>query len=115
MVKRIYGFTEHFITKNIGTERVQLEKLYTIIDWLDFGLVALIIYLLVSGSFNPLIEIAIGMTSIIVCTLAFVTSRLMYQQEYIGKGRYIFRLLFWPIWIPIDLIFIGMALVSLVA
>jgi len=113
MFRRIYGFTENMITEHVGCEKEQLEKFYNMIDWLDVGLVIAIIFRWNSQAELPLADIALGLVSMVLCFSAFVVSRMLYNRGWISKGRFIVRLFWWPIWIPVDLIFIVLSVISL--
>jgi len=115
MLKKTYNMIENVIDTGIGTEKAQLEGFYNTLDWLDVGLVVFIIFRFGSETLNPLLDIALGLASIVLCATAFVTSGMLRKRGWISKGRLIFRFFWWPLWIPIDLFFIGMALVGLVS
>jgi len=108
MLKKVLFTIENLIAENIGTEKSQLEGFYNTLDGFDVGLVVFIISRLMSETSNPLLDIILGLISIVLCTTAFVTSSMLRKRNWISKGRLIFRFFGWP------LLFIGMALFELV-
>ena len=132
-MKRLFTKIESLITEHIGTEKHELEGLYNTLDWLDIGLVVIIVLRFISmlpedvadinlGSnpvfdvilaTSPVIDITIGLISIALCATAFVVSAMLRRNGWISKWRLIARFFWWPLWIPIDLAFIGLSLVAL--
>lgn len=114
MMKKVLLTIENLIAENVGTEKKQLEGFYNTLDGFDVGLVVFIFSRLMSETSNPLLDIILGLISIFLCTTAFFTSSMLRKRNWISKGRLIFRFFWWPLWIPVDLFFIGIALFNLV-
>ena len=111
---KIYHGVENLIVEHVGTEKHQLEKFYNALDWVDFGLVVYIIARFAGWEPDlPWLDMMFYLTSLFTCSFAFVTSSMLRKRGWISKGRFIFRLFWWPIWIPVDLIFIVLSVISL--
>jgi len=103
--------------KKEQTEKPQLVKIYNIIDWIDFGLIILIIaYITNPDTFGifPHMGLLICFISLGVSVSAIIIATKIYRKGInISKVRLIVRYIIWGIWIPIDLFLIVRALMNL--
>jgi len=124
-------------TENVENRKSQLLKIYNIIDWMDFGLIFLIIayYSTISSeaitaldlnqagaffdtmfSFTPsVIGLMLCLASLVVCVSAIIVSILI-QKSGANKSklRLAVRFIIWGVWIPFDLYLIFMSLTGLI-
>ena len=127
MFRKIYRASERTIGDLVGREAGDLHGLYNAIDWIDVALVVAIVLRMMALadmntpnlgplnfllSANPLVDVLLGGVSILICWTAFVVSGMLRKLGEISKLRYFVRLFWWPIWIPVDIVFIGLAIVS---
>ena len=128
MFRKFYRISENLIGNLVGRKARDLHELYNTLDWIDVGLVIAIVlrFSVLSGfhtpdlgplnvllSANPLVDVLLGVVSILICWTAFVVSGMLRKLGEISKLRYFVRLFWWPIWIPVDMLFIGLAIASI--
>ncbi|MCL2370970.1 MAG: hypothetical protein FWC80_07075 [Firmicutes bacterium] len=98
-------------------EKPELLKIYNIIDWIDFGLIILIVAYIINpdtfgvfphmGLLLCLISLCLSVSAVIVATL------IVKKGINKSKIRLIIRYIIWGIWIPVDLFLIFRMLFNL--